>query len=168
MFQSALLLVFPVAMAFAAATDLLTYKIPNSISIALVAAFLVLAPFSGLGWNGFLLHVATFAAVLALGFSLFTFGLFGGGDAKLLAAAALWIGYESLLPYMTMVAILGGVLAILLIGFRRFPLPEAASRLAWLARLHDPKSGIPYGIALAMAALWVFPSTKLFASLMAA
>lgn len=119
MIQSALMLIFPVAMAFAAATDLLTFKIPNRISVALVAAFLVAAPFSGLTWVGFFSHVATFAVVLALGIALFTAGLFGGGDAKLLAAAALWIGYESLPVYMAMVAIWGGALAVALILFRQ-------------------------------------------------
>ena len=66
-FQSALMLIFPVAMAFAAATDLLTFKIPNRISIALVAAFIVVAPFSGLSWSALLVHAATFAVVLAIG-----------------------------------------------------------------------------------------------------
>jgi prepilin peptidase CpaA len=165
--QSALMLVFPVAMAFAAATDLLTFKIPNRISIALVAAFLIAAPFSGLTWPGFFGHLATFAVVLALGIALFAAGLFGGGDAKLLAAAALWVGYESLPLYMAMVAICGAVLAIVLIGFRRVELPPSVLQREWIARLHDRKAGMPYGIALAAAALWVYPSTRLFSNLLA-
>lgn len=163
-FQSVLLLMFPVAMAFAAATDLLTFKIPNRISIALVVAFLIAAPFSGLTWPGFFTHVATFAAVLAVGILLFSFGFLGGGDAKLLAAAALWVGYESLPTYVAMVAICGGVLAVALLLFRRIVLPESILRHPWIARLHNRQQGMPYGIALAAAALWVYPSTKLFAS----
>lgn len=166
MFQSALMLVFPVAMAFAAATDLLTYKIPNVISIALVVAFLALAPFIGLSWTGFAMHVAAFAAVLAVGFGLFSLNLFGGGDAKLLAAAALWVGFERLLDYMLLVAICGGILAVLLILFRRITLPQFAREKAWIARLHDRTAGIPYGIALAAAALWIYPTTKVFTSLL--
>ena len=165
-FQSALMLIFPVAMAFAAATDLLTFKIPNRISIALVAAFIVVAPFSGLSWSALLVHAATFAVVLAIGIALFSAGLFGGGDAKLLAAASLWVGYDRLGMYVAMVAICGGLLAIVLLAFRRIDLPETIRQQGWIARLHDPKAGMPYGIALAAAALWVWPTTKLFSSLM--
>ncbi len=164
--QSALMLIFPVAMAFAAATDLLTFKIPNRISIALVAAFVVVAPFSGLSWSALTMHVATFAAVLAIGIALFSAGLFGGGDAKLLAAASLWVGYDQLGMYVAMVAICGGLLAIVLLAFRRVQLPEMVRQQSWIACLHDPKAGMPYGIALAAAALWVWPTTKLFSGLM--
>lgn len=165
--QSALMLIFPVAMAFAAATDLLTFKIPNSISIALIAAFVVVAPFSGLGWQALGVHLATFAVVLAICIVLFSMGLFGGGDAKLLAAASLWVGYDHLAVYVSMVAVCGGILAVVLLAFRRVDLPEPIRQQGWIARLHDPKAGMPYGIALAAAALWVYPSTKLFSALMA-
>ena len=161
------MLIFPVAMAFAAATDLLTFKIPNRISIALIAAFLVAAPFSGLSWSALMMHVATFAAVLAIGIALFSAGLFGGGDAKLLAAASLWVGYDRLGMYVAMVALCGGLLALALLVFRRIELPETVRRHDWIVRLHDPKAGMPYGIALAAAALWVYPTTKLFSGLMA-
>ena len=166
-FQSALMLIFPVAMAFAAATDLLTFKIPNRISIALIAAFVVIVPFSGLTLSMIAMHLATFAVMLAIGIALFSAGLFGGGDAKLLAAAALWVGYESLPAYVAMVAICGGVLALALLVFRWVKLPEAVSRHAWIARLHSRDAGMPYGIALAAAALWVYPSTKLYHVFMA-
>lgn len=165
--QSALILIFPVAMAFAAATDLLTFKIPNRISIAIVVAFLIAAPLSGMSWSAVMMHLATFAVVLAIGIALYSTGHFGGGDAKLLAAASLWVGYDRLGMYVAMVALCGGVLALALLAFRRFELPAAIREQAWIARLHDPKGGMPYGIALAAAALWVYPSTKLFSGLMA-
>lgn len=163
--QSALMLVFPLAMAFAAATDLLTFKIPNAISIVLIAAFVAAAPFSGLSWQQIGTHVATFAAVLTICVALFAMGVFGGGDAKLLAAASLWIGYESLAAYVTMVAVCGGALALVIILFRRIALPPVLTGQTWIARLHDPKSGMPYGIALAAAGLWIYPSTRLFTGL---
>lgn len=163
--QTAVLLVFPVAMAFAAATDLLTFKIPNWISILLVAAFLVAAPLSGLSWPAIGMHAVTFAAVLAICIALFAWGLFGGGDAKLLAAASLWIGYESLPAYITMVAMCGGALALILVMFRRLALPPALSGYAWVDRLHNRAAGMPYGIALAAAGLWIYPKTSLFSGL---
>jgi prepilin peptidase CpaA len=38
-------------------------------------------------------------------------------------------------------------------------LPPALADHAWVARLHEPNGGVPYGIALAAAALLVYPST---------
>lgn len=113
-----ILLVFPAAMVFAAAYDLFTMKIPNKISIALVLAFLVAAPFSGLPWATIGAHVAVGGAALVLGFIAFTRGWAGGGDAKLLAAAALWMGTGVLLDYLVAVALLGGVLSVVILLFR--------------------------------------------------
>ena len=99
--------------------------------------------------------------------ALFSAGLFGGGDAKLLAAASLWVGYEALPAYIEMTAICGGILALALLAFRRIELPEPVRQHQWIARLHDRKAGMPYGIALAAAALWIYPSTKAFMGLVA-
>ncbi len=167
MLENALLLVFPLAMAFAAATDFLTYTIPNKISLVLIAAFAAIVPFTDLGWPAIGMHVATGAAVLCVGFALFSAGLLGGGDAKLLAAAALWIGHEHLLAYVTMVAICGGALGMVLLAYRRVPLPGWLSGRDWAQRLHQHGGGMPYGIALAAAGLWIYPSTPWFAGLAA-
>jgi len=163
--QNALLMVFPLAMAFAAATDFLTYTIPNKVSIALVAAFAVAAPLAGLSWEVIGLHVLTGFAVLVVAFGLFAAGLFGGGDAKLLAAAALWIGYDKLLDYLLLVAISGAVLGFALLFYRRFALPTWLMPYDWALKLHDRKSGMPYGIALAAGGLLVYPSTSWFSGL---
>src|SRR3954463_9940207 len=94
--ETALLLVFPALMAYAAASDLLTMTIPNRLSLALVAAFAVFAVAGGLSAHAALLHVGAGAAVLALTFALFGFGWIGGGDAKLAAATGLWLGLDTL------------------------------------------------------------------------
>ena len=106
--ETALLLVFPALMAYAAASDLLTMTIPNRLSLALVAAFAVFAVASGLSAHAALLHVAAGAAVLALTFALFGFGWIGGGDAKLAAATALWLGFDTLMDYCLVASIAGG------------------------------------------------------------
>ena len=85
------LLLFPALMAFAAASDLLNMTISNRISLALVAGFAVLAVVCGLSPQTIAAHAATGLLVLAIGFALFARGLVGGGDAKLAAAAALWL-----------------------------------------------------------------------------
>lgn len=154
-------------MAFAAMMDLFTMTIPNRISLVLVVSFFVVAPLTGMPLEDFGAHVGTGFAVLVLGIALFAFGIVGGGDAKLLAAASLWIGYEELLPYVVMVTVMGGLLALALLVYRGGLPPVWATRHEWAMRLYDKNTGIPYGIALSGAALWVFPMTGWFAAVAA-
>jgi len=167
MFETAVLIVLPFAVAFAAATDLLTMKIPNRISVVLVLAFFPLAVLAGLGVWTILDHVAAGVLMLALGVLLFMPGWFGGGDAKLLAAIGLWIGTENLMAYMLWVALAGGVIAAAFLAARSVPLPRVLLGEAWALRLHRHDSGIPYGLALAAGALLVYPQTAWFSALAA-
>ena len=80
-------------------------------------------------------------------------GWIGGGDAKLAAAAALWLGLSFTAEYMIVAAMFGGSLTIAIIRLRAGWLPALALRQQWLVRLHDPRSGVPYGLALSAAAL---------------
>jgi prepilin peptidase CpaA len=165
MFETAVLIVLPFAVAFAAATDLLTMKIPNRISVVLVLAFFPLALLAGLsGWT-ILDHVAAGVLMLALGVLLFIPGWFGGGDAKLMAAIGLWIGTENLMAYMLWVALAGGVIAAAFLAVRSVPLPRVLLGEAWALRLHRHDTGIPYGLALAAGALMVYPQTVWFSAL---
>ncbi|MGE0024699.1 MAG: prepilin peptidase [Hyphomicrobium sp.] len=162
MLEYAVVLIFPAVMAFAAAMDLLTMTIPNRLTLALAAAFFVAAPVMGLPFADMALHVGAGLLVLAAGITLFAIGGFGGGDAKLLAAGALWIGFDGLLPYLVYVTIFGGVLALVVLAYRRVP-ATALPIPHWAARLHTASSGIPYGIAIASSALLIYPHTPLFA-----
>ena len=91
--QTLLLLIFPVLVITAALRDVTSYTIPNWISLALVAAFPVTALALGLPLNVIGLNLGVGATALAAGMGMFALGWIGGGDAKLLAAAALWIGW---------------------------------------------------------------------------
>jgi prepilin peptidase CpaA len=153
------LLLFPALMAFAASSDLLTMTISNRISLALVAGFLLLAIACGLPPEIILAHVVAGLLVLLAGFALFARGLVGGGDAKLAAAAALWLGFGRLVEYVALGAVLGGVLTLTLLAFRFMPLPTWLAQQSWAVRLHQFDGGVPYGIALAAAALLIYPST---------
>lgn len=165
MLEVAVLTVLPGAVALAAALDLFTMKIPNRISAAMVLAFLPLALLAGLGPWDILDHVGAGLVGLLLGVLLFIPGWFGGGDAKLMAAIALWLGFDSLLPYVLYVALAGGFIATLFSMVRSVPLPRAFLGEAWALRLHRTDAGIPYGIALAAGALLVYPQTVWFAAL---
>jgi prepilin peptidase CpaA len=111
-----------------------------------------------------LLHLAAGAIVLVFAFVFFTRGWIGGGDAKLAAATALWLGFDHLMPYLLYASLFGGALTLLLLQFRHAPLPAMLARQDWAQRLHDRNSGVPYGIALAAAALAVYPQTSWMAA----
>jgi prepilin peptidase CpaA len=154
------LLLFPALMAFAASSDLFTMTISNRLSLALAGGFLLLTLVTGMSLPAIGWHLAAGGSVLLVAFIFFWRGWIGGGDAKLAAATALWFGFEHLLDYMIYAALFGGVLTLLLLQFRRLPLPQALARQPWIARLHDRAGGVPYGIALAAAAMLVYPHTQ--------
>lgn len=156
--QYVIFFLFPLGMALAAASDLLTMTISNRLTLGLAAAFVVAAPFSGMGLPLFGLHVAAGAAVLVVAFACFAFGWIGGGDAKLAAVIALWLGPLQALPFLLLASLLGGLLTLAVVMFRGQRWPAFINQ-QWVQRLHDSKSGIPYGIALAGAALAVYPQT---------
>ena len=158
--DTARLLLFPALMAFAAASDLFTMTIPNRVSLVLVAGFMALAVLGGMSLHDILMHFGAGAVVLVAAFACFAMGWMGGGDAKVAASVALWFGFDHLLNYLILVSLLGGALTILLIQFRQWPLPSLLSGQAWLNRLHDRQTGIPYGIALALGALIIYPETE--------
>ena len=153
------LLLFPAMMAFAASSDLFTMTISNRVSLALVGGFFALALVTGMGGWEVLSHIGAALAVLAVTFTFFACGWIGGGDAKLAAATALWLGFEHLLTYLIYASLFGGALTLLIIQFRLMPLPAVLAGKQWVERLHRKDSGVPYGIALAAAALVVYPDT---------
>ena len=153
------LALFPAMMAFAASSDLLTLTISNRVSLVLVGGFVALALIGGVSAADVLSHLAAGCVVLVAAFSLFARGIVGGGDAKLAAATALWLGFDHLLPYLLYASLLGGALSVGLIWFRMAPLPDWLARHDWAQRLHGKDAGVPYGIALAAAVLAVYPDT---------
>jgi prepilin peptidase CpaA len=159
------LMLFPAMMAFAASSDLLTMTISNRVSLILIGGFLALACISGMGMVEILGHIGAGILVLLVAFGFFTRGWIGGGDAKLAAATALWLGFDYLLPYLLYASLFGGALTLLLVQFRMAHLPPALARHEWLERLHGREAGVPYGIALAAAALAIYPDTPWMAAI---
>jgi len=155
--QYVLFALFPATLAFAAASDLLTLTIPNRLVLAIAALFVVLWPLTHTSWADFGMHFVAGGAVLAIGFTCFAFGWIGGGDAKLAAAIALFLGAENAVEFVGISSIFGGVLTVGLLAFRYAPVPAFIIRQPWVQRLHDRATGVPYGIALAAGALVVYP-----------
>jgi prepilin peptidase CpaA len=152
-------MLFPTIVAFAASSDLLTMTISNRVSLLLVGGFLALALLTGMAPGQVLSHAGAGAVVLLIAFGFFTRGWIGGGDAKLAAATAVWLGFDYLLNYLVYASLLGGALTLLLIEVRLVPLPGLLAGQFWAQRLHRQGGDIPYGIALAGAALLVYPET---------
>jgi prepilin peptidase CpaA len=161
------LLLFPALIAFAASSDLLTMTISNRVSLALAAGFVLLAIVSGMSLDAVAMHIGAAALVLSVGFICFSFGWIGGGDAKLAAATALWFGFDYLLEYLVYASLFGGALTLLLLQFRLLTLPPTLEWYDWIMRLHKKGGGVPYGIALAAAALTVYPQTGWMSAIVA-
>jgi prepilin peptidase CpaA len=161
------LLVFPALMAYAAVSDLLTMKIPNWLTGCLVLAFLLIALGAGLDISALLNHAAAGLLLLLAGMAMFAARWMGGGDAKLLAGVALWFGISTtLVDFLLLASIAGGALTLAILAMRRLPLPAFTLTWDWLQRLHNRKTGIPYGIALAGAALAVYPNSGVWSVLL--
>ncbi len=139
--------------------------IPNRISIAMVIGFVVVAPFSGVSMTVIGMHLLAGLGTLAAAVFMFWRGWIGGGDAKLLSVAALWIGADLLLPFIAYVGVFGGVLAVAILLYRN-NIPEMwIMNRQWMARLHKQGGGIPYGMAIAASAVLVYPHTSWFTNL---
>lgn len=165
MLQNATLVIFPAMMVFSAISDVLTMTIPNRVSVILVLSFLALAVVLPMPVATVAMHVTSGATVLLLTFALFQLGWIGGGDAKLASATALWLGWENLLDYGVLASIAGGALTVFIVSMRWSQLPERLLSIGFIARLAEKSNGVPYGVALAVAGLLIYPQTGVWRSL---
>jgi prepilin peptidase CpaA len=152
----------PLLLFAAAGWDIASFTIPNFVTLALMAVFAVFAVVAGLSFADIWWHVLAGFMGLFIGFTLFALGYIGGGDAKLFAAVLLWLGLKDFLPYALLASIFGGLLTLGLMLARQYPLPAFLSRQNWIVKLHDTRSGVPYGVALVAGAFFLLPSTEIF------
>lgn len=156
--------VFLAGLGDAGLSDLRRLRIPNRDSLALLLGFALWAPASGLGGAAFIIHCAAGAAVFAVGVALFAVGAWGGGDAKLLAAVAVWAGFDGLPRLLAVMAVAGGGLALAVLVLRRLPASKddvaGSWRPACLVEGH-----VPYGVAIAAAGVdwWLGAAAATFA-----
>jgi len=143
----------PVLLVWGGAADLITKSIPNSVALLLAASFIVFAGSAGISTPQLVTHLLCGCAVLAGGFALFYSSLIGGGDAKLLASASCWFGFENIMPFLAAVALAGGVLALIYLV-----LQQLRAQLG-LELEHSPT--LPYGAAIAAGGLAILPDALL-------
>lgn len=154
--------IFAFAMVYAGVMDLTTMRIRNGLVIALLAIYVALAPLAGFTVEEIAWSAAVAAALLVVCFVFFTLGWMGGGDAKLLAVTALWLGFDHAPAFLVYTALLGGALTLAILQIRLVGLPAFLGNMPWITRLQADRAGIPYGVAITLAALIVFPQTRWF------
>jgi prepilin peptidase CpaA len=148
------LTLYVAALAAAAVSDLVRYEIPNIVGLALIAGFALLVPVLPLAIIG--AHMATAAAVFVVTALAFAFRIVGGGDAKLLAATALWMGWRDLPAFLLLTALAGALLGLALL-LLRWLIGTSPVEKRWYSRLLTPREGVPYGVAIAVAGLALVP-----------
>lgn len=161
MLTSLLCLAFPLLLIYAAWHDVSTMWIPNWVSIVLAVVFVPAAMAAGLSTEEIGWHLLFGAGVLLICTVLFYLNVFGGGDAKVIAAASLWIGLSAAAPFAFWMAAAGGVLAGGLLVLRKMKLQ---STKAWAARLLSPTEGAPYAVAIAVGAIVAAPFSPVLAA----
>jgi prepilin peptidase CpaA len=144
----------------AAFFDVVYMRIPNILSIILLLMFAVAVGLNpdSIDWLG---HGITGAAVFAVGAICFYLGYWGGGDVKLYAAGALWMGPDLILPFIVWVSVLAGLIALLLLGLRRLARLRMVARGSGMdapfpsrfPRVLMADAGVPLGLPLAAAAI---------------
>lgn len=149
----------PFLVVAAAISDISTMRIPNWLNAIIALAFFPMALASGMAGEAILWHAVAGIVVLVVGFGLFSAGWIGGGDAKLLAAAALWVGWTQLPQFIVLTAIAGGILAIVMKAWRMLQVEGEVHEIGWARRLLRGNMDLPYGVAIAAGTILAFPGT---------
>ena len=158
------LALLPTLLIIAATSDAMTYRIPNWLTILTALLFFPMAfatamPLVGLGW-----HLAAGVLLFTIGFILFQFGLLGGGDAKMFAAAGLWFGMANVTSFVTQTAIAGLIQVVFMMVWSLIMLSTefngTQSRLSgFWAKLKPMTPNVPFGFAIALGGIVAFRDT---------
>ncbi len=167
-FSLILLGVMPALVIVAGLKDLISMTIPNWISGALVVAFFPAAFAVGLAPMTVVAHLGLAAGALAVGAGMFALRWIGGGDAKLMAAACLWLGLTGSGMFLLWTGLVGGLFCVALLFARFYSRPYlSATSPGWIVHLMEPRGDIPYGVAIAAGALMAYPSSALVSAFIA-
>ncbi len=144
----------------------MTFRIPNLVSIALLAAYLAIAAALGTAWQIVAIHLACGLVVLVIGFALFELRMIGGGDAKLAAAAVIWLGVENLSEYVMIFSLIGGAFAVAILSLHSHDYGEGAKTVPLFRRIAEKATNrMPYGVPLGLAALLIYPHSQIWRAL---
>jgi len=144
---------------YAIVSDIRYLKIPNWVSAILVVAFL---PYCALFWPNLdvLSHLEITLAIFLLSFFCYNFSLLGGGDVKFLTALSLWMGPLHIFSFVLLTAILGALMALLVLSMRWFLKGHSTvgrERFPSIVRRWAEERVCPYAIAIGLAGLAMGP-----------
>lgn len=150
-------ILLPLLVVIGGVFDFLTMRIPNWLNALIALSMLAMALLLGMPLETFGWHLLTGAVVLAVGFGLFAGGFIGGGDAKLLAAVALWMGWPQVVMFLVVTSLAGGALAIAMKVWQAIRIEHTVRDTAWLKRVFRAELDLPYGVAIAVGAVAAYP-----------
>ena len=157
----------PTLMIIAALIDVSSLRIPNWLTGLTALLFFPMALLTGMPLGEFGWHLLAGASLFFAGYALFSFGLFGGGDAKLMAAAGLWFGTSQTMSFLILTALAGGLLAVaygfwaifvLLLDYHGTEKTDGTAA-GFIKSIKAITPKLPYGFALAVGAILAFPQT---------
>ena len=157
MLLTVLSLIFPFVMILAMVADFRTFEIPHSLPIALIVIYPIAAWAADMPWQQIAWAFGLGAIMLVAAILMVLFKVMGGGDGQLIAAVALWTGTETIMPFLLLIALMGGVLALVVLLYRRLPLASTLAGMTAFRKMHEEKRDLPYAIAIGIAGLVIYP-----------
>jgi prepilin peptidase CpaA len=163
----------PIIIALSAMTDVYNYIIPNKFNLFLIFSFYVFALLNPeFSYNDILSHSLAACLVLSIVFLLFSFGIIGGGDAKLIAASSLWFGFNDLGKYVIFIVLFGGIISLFFLAWRKTKPLAFYDKFIPLKRMfYGPecqqnkvlkKRSIPYATAIMIGFFVTLPNSQIF------
>lgn len=143
----------------AARSDVKGFKIPNSVSIVIVGAFVVsygvleLTGQSDVFFKPIGSHVGAALLVLIVTGAMFAFKQLGAGDSKFATAIALWVGLSGLVSFLFYMALAGGVIAAFSLALKKWKFFKSPSEGGWIEAAQNGSGKVPYGVAIAVGGL---------------
>ncbi len=159
MYETLILSVFPLMVVMAGISDFFTLKIPNWLNAVIAVSVIPFVLFSDMPMELFAWHIIAGLVAFVAGFVLFAANLIGGGDAKMLAACAVWVGWDALIPFAVITVFAGGALVVAMKVWVFFADRKDNKGMDWAQGLLSKKPQLPYGIAIASGGVMVFPAT---------
>lgn len=147
------LLLFCAVLVLAAFEDVADYRIPNSLviaSLALYPLFYLTAETQPSLWMSLVMAVVFFL----VGTALFAAGILGGGDVKLIAVTALWVGPSGLVYFVLGMTLCGGLMGLFMMSPMRIGSAYVCGQIGFYSA-HEKlmKNELPYGVAICVGGL---------------
>ncbi len=160
------MMLLPAMVVLAGVGDFLTMRIPNWLNVVIALSVFPMAWLAGMPFEVFQWHLVTGTLVLVASFGLFAGGVIGGGDAKLFAATALWMGWPQVVPFLIVTTLAGGVLAVVMKFWQAVRIEHEVKNAAWLKQVIRSNLDLPYGVAIAAGCVATYPQTWWMQSLL--